>query len=164
MQEVYQRFIHQFVSGVQVFYGKRLVSVVLYGSVARGNALKESDIDILLVVDGTDHSRHRRHREILPLLFTLRQDPAYQELERMGYCHEIMPLILSREEVSHTIPLYFDMVEDGIILYDDGTMRNKLEEVRERMRVLGSRRIVLEDGSWYWDLKPDLKPGEVFEI
>ena len=94
----------------------------------------------------------------------IRQDTVYQELEKRGYCPEIMPLILSREEASRTVPLYFDMVEDGIILYDDGTMQHKLEEVRERMRVLGSRRIVLDDGSWYWDLKPDLKPGEVFEI
>ena len=119
MQEVYQRFIHRFVDHVRVFYGKRLVSVVLYGSVARGNARKESDIDILLVVDEVDRSRHRRHREILPLLFSLRQDTVYQELEKRGYCPEILPLILSREEASRTVPLYFDMVEDGIILYHD---------------------------------------------
>jgi hypothetical protein len=32
------------------------------------------------------------------------------------------------------------------------------------MRALGSRRVYLADGSWYWDLKPDFRFGEVVEI
>jgi len=32
------------------------------------------------------------------------------------------------------------------------------------MKELGSKRVFLTDGSWYWDLKPDLRIGEVFEI
>jgi hypothetical protein len=32
------------------------------------------------------------------------------------------------------------------------------------MRALGSRRVYLADGSWYWDLKPDFRPGEVVEL
>jgi len=29
---------------------------------------------------------------------------------------------------------------------------------------LGSRKVILGNGSWYWDLKPDWKPGEVIEL
>ena len=35
-------------------YRDRLKAVILYGSVARGTATNESDIDIMVLVDGTD--------------------------------------------------------------------------------------------------------------
>ena len=43
-------------------------------------------------------------------------------------------------------------------------LRRKLEQLRARLKELGSRRIELDDGSWYWDLKPDLQPGEVVTL
>ena len=30
--------------------------------------------------------------------------------------------------------------------------------------LMGAKRIGLDDGSWYWDLKPDYKPYEVIEL
>ena len=35
-------------------YGNRLKAVILYGSVARGTQSKDSDVDIMVLVDGTD--------------------------------------------------------------------------------------------------------------
>lgn len=35
-------------------YGNRLKAVILYGSVARGTQTEDSDIDIMVLVDGTD--------------------------------------------------------------------------------------------------------------
>jgi hypothetical protein len=57
------------------------------------------------------------------------------------------------------------IVEDGILILDRGRFFEEvLSGMRERMRALGSRRVFLEDGSWYWDLKPDFRFGEVVEI
>lgn len=39
---------------LQVVYGSKLKSVILYGSVARGTATSESDVDIMVLVDATD--------------------------------------------------------------------------------------------------------------
>jgi hypothetical protein len=39
-----------------------------------------------------------------------------------------------------------------------------LARMRQRMRQLGSRRVHLPDGTWYWDLKPDFRFGEIVEI
>lgn len=51
------------------------------------------------------------------------------------------------------------------MLHDpDGILARELEAIRQRLRELGSRRIELPDGSWYWDLKPDWRPGEIVEL
>ncbi|MEW5981807.1 MAG: hypothetical protein AB1806_05495 [Acidobacteriota bacterium] len=56
------------------------------------------------------------------------------------------------------------MVEDARILVDrDGLLAARLDRLAKRMRELGSRRI-WRDGWWYWDLKPDYRPGEIFEL
>lgn len=39
---------------LQEVYHDKLKAVILYGSVARGTATDESDIDIMVLVDGTD--------------------------------------------------------------------------------------------------------------
>lgn len=61
--------------------------------------------------------------------------------------------------------LLLDVLDHGIILFDrEGVLQNELERLKERLRSLGARKVALADGSWYWDLKPDWKPGEVVEL
>ena len=52
-----------------------------------------------------------------------------------------------------------------MVLYDpESVLARQLDAVRRHMAELGSRRIELPDGSWYWDLKPDWQPGEVVDL
>ncbi|HHT9155446.1 MAG TPA: nucleotidyltransferase domain-containing protein, partial [Candidatus Tripitaka sp. YC43] len=61
--------------------------------------------------------------------------------------------------------LLLDVMDHGIILLDrGGILKGELKKIKSRLKELGSRRVVLEDGTWYWDLKPDWRPGEVIEI
>jgi hypothetical protein len=51
------------------------------------------------------------------------------------------------------------------LLYDrDGFFRGVLERLRARLRELGSQKVYLDDGHWYWILKPDAAVGAVVEI
>ena len=43
-------------------YGKRLKGLVLYGSSARGRATAESDIDLLVLLEGPVNVSHEIHR------------------------------------------------------------------------------------------------------
>ena len=57
------------------------------------------------------------------------------------------------------------LTHHGILLFDPrGVLRLKLEHLRARLEELGSSRIEPDDGTWYWDLKPDLRPGEVVTL
>ena len=50
MQEPYKSLLEKLTKLLQEEFQDRLVSVVLYGSVARGDNRKDSDIDLLLVI------------------------------------------------------------------------------------------------------------------
>ena len=43
-------------------------------------------------------------------------------------------------------------------------LQGKLKQLRKELDELRAEKILLEDGSWAWDLKPDWKPSEVIEI
>ncbi len=145
-------------------FGERLISVALYGSVARGAATAESDIDVLIVARDLPQSYHQRVKMIRPIVYQVEESAIYQAVAQEGFGPDLRFLIFSPEEAKKTRPLYLDMVEEARILYDTGLLQAKFEELRKRMAELGSRRVFLPDGSWYWELKPDLKPGEVFEL
>jgi hypothetical protein len=138
--------------------GGRLVSLVLFGSVARGDAHAPSDIDLLVVADGFPRSLSDRRRLLLDQWARVRA-------ERGLGAVEWNLVTKTPDEARHHSPLYLDMVEDGILLFDrDGFFASILDAMRTRMRALGSRRVYLPDQSWYWDLKPDFRFGEVVEI
>ncbi len=138
--------------------GERLVSLVLFGSVARGRPNAGSDIDILVIAEGFPRALRERRR---PLLEEWERIRSLEGLPRA----EWNLVTKSPEEARFHSPLYLDIVEDGILLVDrDGFFAGILHEIRARMRALGSRRIFLSDGSWFWDLKPDFRFGEVVEI
>jgi uncharacterized protein len=90
--------------------GSKLDSIVLYGSVARGDFRKESDIDLLLVSNENGPT-----------------EKAYV----IGYDIDIKNntvtsiLIYSNQELSHKIalgsPFIRNVISEGKIIYDNGT-------------------------------------------
>jgi hypothetical protein len=76
----------------------------------------------------------------------------------------LSPVFKTPAEVEAGSPLFLDMIDDARLLHDtDGFFRRYLDGFRRRLQALGSRRIWLGN-AWYWELKPDLKPGEVFTL
>jgi uncharacterized protein len=135
-----------------------LVSIVLFGSVARGQAGPTSDVDVLLVAEGLPRSLADRRR---PFLQAWERARAARGLPQV----EWNLVTKTPDEARVRSPLYLDIVEDGILILDrQGFFEAVLAGMRARMRELGSRRIHLPDGSWYWDLKPDFRFGEVVEL
>jgi len=56
------------------------------------------------------------------------------------------------------------MVEDARILYDrQDFFSRRLDRLKKRLDELGAKR-VRRGNAWYWDLKPDYRPGEIIEL
>jgi len=142
--------------------GERLVSVVLFGSVAREEAIPVSDIDLLIVVENPPAGRRTRLEMIADADKQL--EPKLNELEESGIHTDFTPIIKSRNEARRFSPLYLDMVEDALILHDQAHFfTHILAELRNKLSLLKARR--LRQGQVrYWDLKPDFTPGEIFEL
>lgn len=47
-----KEILKEFRGQIEELYGKRLKNIILYGSWARGDATEESDIDLLVVLNG----------------------------------------------------------------------------------------------------------------
>ncbi len=144
------------------YFGSRLVSVVLYGSVARGEASAASDIDLLVVAESLPEGRHARNT----ILDEIDQAflPVLTEWHRQKYYVDLSVLLFTPAEARRMRPLYLDLVEDAILLYDrDHFFATILKQLRRRLESLGARRLQMGHLR-YWDLKPDYQWGERITI
>jgi uncharacterized protein len=160
--ERYEALLHALLAELQAHYGGRLVACAVFGSVGRGTPRFDSDIDLLLVVRDLPHGRFNRVEEFLPI--EARLEPALREDEPGCLPIALSPVFKTPEEVEAGSPLFLDMVDDARILWDpDGFLAGYLDRLRARLRRLGARRI-RRGNAWYWELKPDLEPGEIFTL
>lgn len=144
------------------FYGNRLVSFVVFGSVGRRTMRPDSDIDCLLVVDPLPRGRLCRVGEFETVERAMKDH--LEKARDTGVFPSISPVIKTPLEVHIGSPLFWDMLEDSRILFDrDNFFQKELELLRDRFARLGARRI-WKGNAWYWDLKPDYKYGDEFEI
>jgi predicted nucleotidyltransferase len=160
--ERYEAVLAAIVPALAGRYGPRLVSCAVFGSVARGTPREGSDVDLLVVAEDLPRGRMRRIEEFAPVEEAL--GPLLAACSGGTIAAELSPILKTPEELAAGTPLLLDMVEDARILADrDGFLAARLERLRARLRELGSQRIV-RGNARHWVLKPDLKPGEVFEL
>jgi hypothetical protein len=155
-------FISALLKKVSEEYEDALISFVVFGSVARGDASSSSDLDLLLVLD-TGECFFDRARRLGRLVNRIRKDVIAKNAEECIPSLEIYPLNIS--EATGFRPIYLDLCFDAVIIYDKNSFfRRNLIKLREALSRLGSKRLRLPGGRWMWLLKPDLKLGEEFRI
>ncbi|GBC68338.1 hypothetical protein HRbin01_00017 [archaeon HR01] len=154
---------------VKDILGDRLVSAIIFGSLAAGRFNEESDIDLLFVVeDFGGKSMAARIEEIAPAFEKLRETSEYNTWKKetgKPTIPDINPIIYTKEEIKKHPPIMLDLVYDGEIIYDVGDfIKTELKLLERRLNELGARRITNPDGTWYWILSPRIRRGEAIEI
>jgi len=146
----------------QMNYGKRLISLVVFGSVGRHLPKPDSDIDLLLIVDPPPEGRLHRVEEFGNVEHRL--SDALKRARNSGIHTRFSPVFKTPDEARKGSPLLLDMIEDSVVLIDrEGFFQSMMTGLKERLDRLGAHRVWRGD-VWYWDLKPDFKPGEVFDL
>jgi len=162
LKEYFDRVVETLAGEVAGYYGDRLISLAIFGSVARGTYRHDSDIDLLLVVDRLPRGRMKRIAEFMRI--EERLGKTLKDARKQGLFIELSPIIKGPDEVEAGSPLFLDMIEDIKVLYDkDCFLMNRLKRLKARLDKLGARRL-WRGNAWYWDLKPDFKPGDVIEL
>ncbi len=122
LQAEYRNVLENFKKRLLKELGERIDSIILYGSMARGEATKDSDIDILII--GKDKNNWKRVSEI-----------AYEIDFENEFKTFITTIFLTREEFEHGIkvcsPFIYDVIKEGVVLYDNGTYKRICEKVLE---------------------------------
>ena len=109
---IYHNAAAEFSERVSSLLGGQVHSVVLYGSVARRQAKRERDVDILVVAID-----YRARAKVLDIAYELENSTEFEAFISVVY--------FTRDDIYriHALgsPFISSIVEDGIILYDDGT-------------------------------------------
>jgi hypothetical protein len=136
-----------------------LSSFAVYGTVARGAAKENSDVDILVVSDDFVGSFGSRIERLLGVEGRLREELAWLRKRGVYTSLSFYPL---REEEAKRVPLLFlDLTEEAVILYDKNRFLERvLTDFKAKLLRLGAKRVFIDKEHWYWDLKPDYKFGE----
>ena len=143
-----REFVSSFVGELLRRHRGNVVSVVLFGSLARGNFRRTSDIDLLIVMRGLPKSRLQRYKLIADAIDGV--EGVREELARAGVYTGISPVILSVEEAKRFRPLYLDLIHDSEILYDKGGFFSRiLRRVAELVAEFGGERVWV-GRRWYW--------------
>jgi predicted nucleotidyltransferase len=135
-------------------YKDRLWTVAVFGSVGRGTARPDSDLDCLIVADGLPTGRLARVTDFQAV------ESLLPERDRQ----RLSPVFKTPTEVEIGSPLFLDMIADARLLFDrDGFFGQRLARLRARLDRLGATRHWL-GSAWYWDLKPSYRPGDVIDL
>lgn len=146
---------------LQEHFGERLLGVLLFGSVARGDWTKDSDIDLLVFVDRWDAKTWDRSSELLELRKLLRQTPEYSDSVEAGFVPTIQHYPLNREESILDHRIYPDIVLDGIILHEkDRFITQLIGNLRESLREKGAKRVTTVTGVSHWEMESAKKVEE----
>lgn len=95
---------------LQKVYQEKLKAVILYGSVARGTATDESDIDIMILVDGTNQEL----RVFEDKLSDVSTDFSLNYFKVFSIIDVSYQEYMTWRKIS---PFYRNVSEEGVILY-----------------------------------------------
>lgn len=143
-------------------YSEDLISLVIFGSVARGTPNPQSDIDILIIAENIPSGRINRMKQFESVEKLLTNQ--ISKYRNVGIYTEISPIIKTPDEVMIGSLLHLDMITDAKILYDKNNFfMDYLKVLKDKLQKLGAQKIGNNE-KWHWVIKPDYKDNEVFYI
>ncbi len=103
--------INEFVHGVYEILGNRVKKIILYGSYARGDFNKNSDIDIMILTDLSDDEIVKYRNKISHLAFDVEWNNNFDVY--------LSPLVKNINKFNYwleALPFYMNVQKEGVIL------------------------------------------------
>lgn len=110
MPQHLKEILGRYVKDVHGLYGSQLKTIILYGSYARGDFKRDSDIDIMILVDLTDQEIKEKGRTLSNVTFEY----------DFNYDLTIMPIVKNINHFNKWLrayPFYYNVKKEGVELY-----------------------------------------------
>ena len=102
--------INNFISKINIILGNRVKKIILYGSYARGDFNKSSDIDIMILTDFNFNEIEKYRNDISDIAFDI-------ELETGVVISPIIKNIELYNDRIDIVPFYMNVNKEGIVMY-----------------------------------------------
>ena len=105
------KILEKFTNKVRLLLGDRLKRIILYGSYARGDYNKDSDIDIMILTD-LNFKEIEDYRDKI-------SDIAYDIEEENNFNISLSPIVKNIDNYNkriNVVPFYMNVQRDGVIL------------------------------------------------
>ena len=109
MPSVINTIISEFISGVKEILGNHLKKIILYGSYARGDYNKSSDVDIMIWTDLSYEEIEKYRDDISDISFDI-------ELEKGVIISPIIKNIDKYNARVNVVPFYTNVEKEGVVL------------------------------------------------
>lgn len=140
---------------------KEITSMVVFGSVSRGQAKGDSDIDIFVYYKG---NREKINQSIVQIIINLRTTFEYNILLEKGIEPEIYPFLISEDEIkTNGLPwVAYDSIISGQIIYDTDDYAKNI--IKKYQTALPGRKVNLPDNKgWCWLInKQNMERSQMF--
>lgn len=171
--KVFKPYINKFLKKLLITFKEEILGVAIFGSVIKNKATEDSDIDILILWKNRPKAPHHKYYKLEEELKDSRQIKSLDEYVKkhgnlkwsFSLKSMVFPIHLDLEEFNANPWILVEFADYGKILYDPNKLlKNKFNYIHKRLKELSSKKIILEDGKYYWDLKPDWKPGDIVKL
>lgn len=161
---VFRNYLYNFLGKIKEVFKGKLLSMILFGSVARGKWTNQSDIDLFLIFSNNSLKHKKLERKLIDIILKFEEINELLDQNGNNIHASIQPITLLLKDLDNFRTLFYDFAMDGKIIFDKNEIGLKfIKKIKKRIKSLGLKRIFIDDNDFYWKHK-DVKFGEIIEI
>ena len=160
---IFRDYLYNFVRLLKENYKEDLLSVILFGSVARGKWNNESDIDLFIIFTNKSSIRTDINNQLTKFISDYERKSKLKNSKGDRLFSTIQDISLSLKDLHTFRTIFYDIAMDGIILFDrNQTGFHFLKKIKNRIEEKGLRRVFVKENDYYWERNVEF--GEIIEL
>lgn len=146
---LHRRYIIAVLNEVISYYSNSLVGCAVFGSYARGDNRKNSDLDLLIILQNAAGFSSRL-RDFVDHIEMKHEGLAQKLYEQEEIFLELSAYILTSEEALKVHPIYFDLVQYHYVIYDPENIIARIISSTASLLEKSGARKVRTNNTWEW--------------